>query len=237
MGGHSRMARSTKHFHYISLVLISQGTLWRRLFLQVPSMAKLQNCMRFSKVWRLRIQGLIPNIFGVSVWMMVLLRRLQFLNQLKKVYSRFIMGISLVHLQYTSLSRRRWRFPLTHSHRETILSPRHTSWKHTFFMVLGGTSSCGRLKIHCPGRMGSGSRYVWTSMAFIYLHVSSYCTPPGATPSVWSLTPCLGTPTALDTGNQNSGRHYLKYRMCWTVPSSSQISSSMRLHSTVHSGH
>ena len=234
MGGHSRMARSTKHFHYSSLVLISQGTLWRRLFLQVPSMAKLQNCMRFSKVWRLRIQGLIPNIFGVSVWMMVLLRRLQFLNQLKKVYSRFIMGISLVHLQYTSLSRRRWRFPLTHSHRETILSPRHTSWKHTFFMVLGGTSSCGRLQIHCPGRMGSGSIYVWTSMAILSLHANPYFTPPGAISFFWSPSPCLGTPTVLKTRNQNIGRHYLIWVLCWTAPISSQLRRIMILNSSVH---
>ena len=104
-------------------------------------------------------------------------------------------------------------------------------------MVLSGTSICGSLRMHCPGRMGIVSSSVWTSTSIRTLHANPYCAPLGATSLVWISTPCLGTTTALNTGNQNIGRQYFMWRMCWTAPSSSQLSHSIILHSPVLPGH
>ena len=126
---------------------------------------------------------------------------------------------------------------LTHSQREQVLLPSHTSWQHTFCIVLRSTRICGSLQLHCLGQMGSGSSSVWISMALGSLHFSPYCTSLGAKSLVWSPTPCLGTTTSLKTVKQNSGRHYLRWMLHWTVPSSSQPKRSMILNSLVHLGH
>ena len=162
---------------------------------------------------------------------MVLLRWLKLLYQLSWGYYWCITGTRLEHLQQVSLSGKRWRLLLTHSHRERILFPRHTSWQHTFYMVMSGIFSCGSLQVHFTWRMGNGSISIWISTALVYLGASLYCTPLGATSSVLIPTPCLGTPTAFNTENQKSGRHYLIWRLWWTAPSSSQLSISIILHS------